>query len=116
MFYIFNLILKAHADICGNYFHNIINLCIRNCNFDDVMKLADISPVHKKDDFTNKSNYCPISGLTAGSKIFVRIIQGQIGRYMETFLSPYLCGYRKGYSVQHALIALLETLRVSLDN
>ena len=80
------------------------------------MKLADIPPVHKKDDFTNKSNYCPISGLPAGSKIFGRIIQGQIGYYMETFLSPYLCGYRKGYSVQHALIALLEKLRVSLDN
>ena len=80
------------------------------------MKLADISPVHKKDDFTNKSNYRPISGLSAGSKIFGRIIQGQIRRYMETFLSPYLCGYRKGYSVQHALIALMETLGVSLDN
>ena len=35
---------------------------------------------------------------------------------METFLSPYLCNYRKGYSVQHALIALLEELRLSLDN
>ena len=35
---------------------------------------------------------------------------------METFLSTYLCGYRKGYSVQHALISLLEKLRVSLDN
>ena len=35
---------------------------------------------------------------------------------METFLSKYLCGYRKGYSVQHALIALLETLKISLDN
>ena len=80
------------------------------------MKFADITPVHKKDDFTNKSNYSPISRLPAGSKIFGRIIQGQIGYYMETFLSPYLCGYRKGYSVQHALIALLEKLRVSLDN
>ena len=35
---------------------------------------------------------------------------------LETFLSPYLCGYRKGYSVQHALIALLEKSRLSLDN
>ena len=107
--------LKEHADICGNYLHNIIIFCITNSNFDDGMKLADISPVHKKDDITNKSNYRPISGLSAGSKIFGRIIQVQIGNYMETFLSPYLCGYRKGYSVQHALIALLENLRVSLD-
>ena len=80
------------------------------------MKLADITPVHKKDDKTDKSNYRPISGLPSGSKIFERIIQRQIGQYMEIFLSKYLCGYRKGYSVQHALIALLETLRISPDN
>ena len=35
---------------------------------------------------------------------------------METFLSPYLCGYRKGYSEQHASISLLEKLCLSLDN
>ena len=52
----------------------------------------------------------------AGSKIFERIIQRQIALYMETFLSPYLCGYRKGYSVQHALIVTLEKLRLPLDN
>ena len=80
------------------------------------MKLADITPVDKKDDKTDKSNYRPISGSPSSSKIFERIIQRQIGQYMETFLSKYLCGYRKGYSVQHALIALLETLRISLDN
>ena len=80
------------------------------------MKLTDITPVHKKDDKTDKSNYRPISGLPSGSKIFERIIQKQIGQYMETFLSKYLCDYRKGYSVQYALIALLETLRISLDN
>ena len=80
------------------------------------MQLADITPVHKKDVVTIKSNYRPISGLPAGSKIFERIIQRQIALYMETFLSPYLCGYRNGYSVQHALISLLEKLRLSLDN
>ena len=48
--------------------------------------------------------------------VFERIIQRQIGQYVETFLSKYLCGYRKGYTVQHALIALLETLQISLDN
>ena len=78
--------------------------------------MADITPVHKKDDTTNKSNYRPISGLPSGSKIFERIIQRQIGHYMEAFLSPYLCGYRHVYRVQHALIVLLEKLRVSLDN
>ena len=79
------------------------------------MKLADIIPVHKKDDKTDKSNYRPISGLPSGSKIFEKILHKQIGKYIETFLSKYLCGYRKGYSVQYALIALLEKLRIQLD-
>ena len=79
------------------------------------MKLADTIPVHKKDDKTDKSNYRPISGLPSGSKIFENILHKPIGKYIETFLSKHLCGYRKGYSVQHALIALLEKLRIQLD-
>ena len=88
--------LKEHIDVSSNILHEIINFCIINSKFDDGMKLADITPVHKKDDTTNKSNYRPISGLPSGSKIFERIIQRQIGHYMETFLSPYLWGYRQG--------------------
>ena len=61
----------------------------------------------------NKRNF---RGLPSGSKIFEIIIQGQIGNFVIKLLSPYLCGYRKGYSVQHALITLLEKWRISLDN
>ena len=35
---------------------------------------------------------------------------------MDKLLSPYLCGYRKGYSVHHALITLLEKWHIFLDN
>ena len=35
---------------------------------------------------------------------------------MDKLLSPYLCGYRNEYSVQHALITLLEKWCISLDN
>ena len=49
------------------------------------------------------------------SKIFERIMQGQIYDYISGKLSPYLCGYRKGYSAQHALISLIEHWRTALD-
>ena len=39
----------------------------------------------------------------------------QIATYVEKFLSPFLCGYRKGFNAQYALISLLEKWRVSLD-
>ena len=33
----------------------------------------------------------------------------------KRFLSPFLCGYRKGYSAQHALLSMLEKWKISLD-
>ncbi len=34
----------------------------------------------------------------------------------ESFLSPLLCGFRKGYGTQHALLRLIETCNKSLDS
>ena len=34
----------------------------------------------------------------------------------NNFFSPFLCGYRKGYSAQHALLSLLDKWYISLDN
>ena len=39
----------------------------------------------------------------------------KISNHIETHLSPLMCGYRKGFSTQHALIALIEKWKVSLD-
>ena len=79
------------------------------------MKLADISPIFKKEDATKVENFRPVSVLPAPSKIYERVIQNQFGKHIEVHLSPYLCGYRKGYSAQHALLALIEKWRASLD-
>ena len=34
---------------------------------------------------------------------------------MENYLSPHLCGYRKSYSSEQALISLIEGWKKSLD-
>ena len=39
----------------------------------------------------------------------------QIFTYMEKHLSPYLFGYRKGYSAQHCLLAMIEMWKKALD-
>ena len=43
-------------------------------------------------------------------------MQNQINIHIKFFLSSYLCGYRKGFNSQHALISLIERWRKSLDN
>ena len=80
------------------------------------MKLANITPVLKKKEPLEKENYRPVSILPAISKTFETLMQKQIVGYMENFLSPYLCGYRKNFNTQQALLALIEHWKKVLDN
>ena len=62
----------------------------------------------KKKDKTFVENYKPVSVLPTVSEIFQQIIQKQITDYIENFLSLFFCGYRKYFSIQYALLSLLE--------
>ena len=42
-------------------------------------------------------------------------MEKQVKSYINKHLSPYLCGYRKGYNSQYALIAMIEKWKKSLD-
>ena len=107
--------LKDSAEVCCPVLLQLINNCFIDGEFPKKLKVADVTPVYKKDNATNVKNYRPISILPATSKIFERLIQKQIADFMENKLSPILCGYRKGFSTQHALILLLEKWRSILD-
>ena len=43
-------------------------------------------------------------------------MQNQVINHVNTFHSPYLCGYTKGFSTQHALLSLLEKWKKTIDN
>ena len=108
-------ILKRNSDICSSYIHSILNHSFDTSLFPNNLKLADVSPIFKAKDATVKTNYRPVSVLPTISKIFERIMQKQINGYIDQYLSDFLCGFRKGYSTQHALISLLEKWKQSLD-
>lgn len=111
----------THGDIPAKCLKNVSNECseylVRVWNeeivalstFPGDLKLADVTPVLKKKDSALAKNYRPVSVLPTVSKIFERLMQKQILTYIDEFLSPHLCGYRKGYSTQTALISLLES-------
>ena len=62
-----------------------------------------------------KEDCRPVSVLSVISKIFEKLMQKQIVGYMENFLSPCLCGYRKNFNTQQALLALIENLKKVLN-
>ena len=76
--------------------------------FSENLKLADATPIFKKKDKAFVENYRTESVLPTVSKIFERIMQRQITDYIGKFLSPFLFGYRKGFSTQYALLSLIE--------
>ena len=50
----------------------------------------------------------------AVSKVYERVIEDQIIPFMEPVISIYLCGFRKGYTTQHALMRLIAKYREAL--
>ena len=88
---------------------------IENKKFPSKLKYADITPIFKKLECISKENYRPVSILPVVSKVFERIMQNQIKLYVDKYLSPFLCGYRRGYNAQYALTAMIEKWKKFLD-
>ena len=91
------------------------NNSIESCIFPDELTWAEIVPIHKKDSTTDKSNYRPISLLPTISKVFEKIVFKQLTAFLDHKLSKFLCGFRKRYSTQHALINLIQDWQRVLD-
>ena len=49
------------------------------------------------------------------SKIFERILCKQIGTFITTKFSTYLCGFRKNHNAQNSLLKMIETWKKHLD-
>ena len=79
------------------------------------MKLANVTPVYKKGNRSEKGSYRPVSILLNISKVFERCIYKQMSQFFERIISKYQNGFRKGHSAQHNLISLLEKWRYNVD-
>ena len=88
---------------------------LKPINFYDNLKLADITPVFKKKNPLHKVNYRPVSVLLGISEVFENLMQKQLSDDISNYLSPYLCGYRKGFSSQLALLSLIENWKKVLE-
>jgi len=108
--------LKDISDIIAPKIVTDFNSSVSNGIFPQKQKLADVTPIFKKEDKLFKGNYRPVSILPALSKIFEKLMSYQIDEYMKDKFSLYLCGFRKGMSSQNCLLLMLEKWRKCLDN
>ena len=93
----------------------IINSWLKDGLFSNELKLADVSPIFKKDDDLKKENYRPASILLHMSKVFDRIFYKQIDRFMTSKFSTFLWGFRKNHNSQNSLLKMIEVSTKNLD-
>ena len=93
----------------------IVNNCFNQAKFPTECKLAEVSPLYKKDNQLIESNYRPVSILTCLSKIIEICMNNQLKDFNQNVLSSLISAYRPGYSCQYSLMKLVEDLRQALD-
>ena len=108
-------ITKENKFTFSKVLFEIFNFYIDNNTFPNGLKKADIKPVYKKEDPFDKTNYRPISILPVLSKPFERCLYDQIYEYFDAVLSKVQCDFRKGFSTQYSLVAMIEKWRNNMD-
>ena len=73
-------IIKENGDLISYFVYNNFNNALSSSQYPNGLKYADVTPVFKKDDKSDKSNYRPISILP---NLYERIIQNHIYPYLN---------------------------------
>ena len=108
-------VIKSNSYIFIDALYSEFDRSLETTVFPPSMKLANVTPVHKKGNRSEKGNYRQVSILPNLSKVFERCIYNQIAQFFDKILSKHQCGFRKGHSAQHSLIVLLEKWKESVD-
>ena len=71
-------VLKNSSEMCSASMQLIFNDCVQNGLFPALLKLADVSSLHKIEEKTRKKNYRIVNILPTVSKGFERLLDEQI--------------------------------------
>lgn len=110
--------LKETAEEIATPLEYIINTSLATGVFPDELKKAIVTPLHKGGDEADVNNYRPISILNNISKIFEKIIDVRIRKFLKkkNILSSRQFGFTKGKSTQDAIDSLMSKINDAKEN
>ena len=107
--------------ICDNAITKPLYLIFKNClakgYFPSTWKMANVLPIHKKNEKNLITNYRPISLLPICGKIFEKVIFDNLHSYIfsNNLLSDKQSGYRKGDSTVKQLLSIIHEIHSAFD-
>jgi hypothetical protein len=115
------IIPKLLKEICDDILFPltyIYNLSFSTGVVPDVLKIAKIIPIYKKDDRNKPGNYRPISLLSIFDKILEKLMYKRLSSFLEMnkFLYEYQFGFRKNHSTVHAVMEVIDAIYEHCDN
>ena len=108
-------IVKENVDIMSHFQYQNINNSLACSTFPTGMKYADVTPIHKKHDKPDKTNYHPVSILPNLSKVYERLMYKQISPYFDSVFSKFQCGFWKCFNAKNCLLTMVEKWCKTLD-
>lgn len=111
-------ILKETIDLILLPLTILINACISEGHFPDVLKVAKVLPLFKKGDINTIDNYRPISIIPIFAKILEIILKKRLVNYLETYNILNCCqfGFRNKCSTTKAVFKIVSDIVEGLED
>jgi len=111
-------IFKYFSVILSSIISDLFNSSVSSGIFPSSLKIARITPLHKKGDRMSVANYRPISNLSIISKVFEKLMYARVLMYLDKFnlISPHQFGFRTGHSTTDAVAEFIDSACGSLES
>ena len=93
----------------------IFNTATESLKWPEDWKRGTWTPVFKKENKQDVSNYGPITVIPTARKIYEKLLCDQISYHMDPILSPNITSCRKNHSCDTTLLGLVEERKKELD-
>ena len=109
--------IKIAVDVISPILTKIYNQCIITGSFPDVLKVAEVIPIHKAGPKDICSNYRPISLLSPFAKIFEKCLHFQLYNYFtrNNLLNKNQYGFVKKSSTSDAVLDIYNQILQNLN-
>ena len=111
-------LLKTASPVICHFLSSLFNNCIVNGVFPDILKIAEVLPLHKSGCKMSCSNFRPISLLNILSKLFERCLHTRLYKFctLNNILSRNQFGFRNKSSTENAVIKICDEIANSFNN
>ena len=112
-----NRILKEVSGPLSYPLCDLFNYSLSSGQFPEAWKQANITPIHKKEDPSDPSNYRPISLLSAVGKVLEKLVHKHVFNFCRdnALISSLQSGFVPGDSTVNQLVDIYNTFCKALD-